>query len=309
MRINPTDEENEALLRNFREPPGERQGQSPEGKLAIPDREALAPKSNMLLPSALFSKSYLAEPRRPRFVSYAQREAIARMRQAVDARWRVCILTGPLGSGKSLTLSKMHDELCQAIPTIAFVDLQGSDVEGVVEGLSQGWQISPSPSFPLTLTERVVEIRKKLCEERGQESAVAMFDHFDQADPEVVRFLERLSDPGPILGSGVTMILATNHEGLSHMSRRLQARIDGEFNLDPWSVDETSEFLLASEDDSPSRVRFDPSALSTIHRLSRGIPAHVQRLARLALIAANGAGVEIVDHDFVEQAEKAALVA
>ena len=63
----------------------------------------------------------------------------------------------------------------------------------------------------------------------------------------------------------------------------------------PWSRPK-----WASSGRKPGAATFTPDALARLHELTDGVPRHINQVAELALLAAAGQGLELVDVHTIE---------
>ena len=72
-------------------------------------------------------------------------------------------------------------------------------------------------------------------------------------------------------------------------------------DIEPWQQAETEGFvrhMLARAGRSPAT--FTPDALARLHEVTGGVPRNINQMAELALLAAAGQGLELVDVHTIE---------
>lgn len=224
-----------------------------------------------------------------------QQEALARMHYAVDHRWRLVLLFGPPGCGKTVVQRGFVGEVRQQGKPVAFVSLLGSAPSEVAWSILADWGRNPPPSLELSHTWR--ELSDQLTEFRyQQQTAVLVGDDADMATPETSLFIQRLL----ATESPPTMILALDWLSRSRLPRRILEQADMRIDLEPWSPEETAKALLPTQGNELV-TPFTAGAVTRVHDLADGLPRKILQLAELARIAASGQSLACIEPETVEQ--------
>ena len=98
-------------------------------------------------------------------------------------------------------------------------------------------------------------------------------------------------------------MLALDEKQLTRLDESLLHLVDLRIDLEAWARDDAEGFVQHALVDAG---RLDPiftdEAFDTLHRLTRGSPRHVVRLADFALLAGAGIGAQQIDGDMVHAA-------
>jgi len=229
-------------------------------------------------------------------------EALARLRFLIEGRRRLGLLLGAAGSGKSLLLSVLADELRREGRPAAQMNLIGVTPDEWPLLLCDALRLSPrTGDRPAVLWRAIVD---RIIENRyAQRGTTILLDDADAADEGVLRLVERLVQADPTPEAHLTIVLAAEEAGAARLGARLLGQSELRIELVPWEKEETAEYfdaaLLRAGRNTPV---FEPEALARLHDLTGGIPGRVERLADLALIAGAGVGLEQIDVSTVNTA-------
>ena len=228
----------------------------------------------------------------------AQQEALARMRYAVDHRWRLVLLFGPPGCGKTVVQRGFVAEVRQQGTPVAFVSLLGTSPSEVAWSILADWGRNPPPTCELSHAWR--ELSDQLTEFRYQQQpAVLVGDDTDLATPETLLFIQRvLATESP-----PTMILALDWLSRSRLPRRILEQADLRIDLEPWSPEETAKALLPIPGNELA-TPLTAAAVSRVHDLADGLPRKILQLAELARIAARGQDLACIEPETIEQVKQ-----
>lgn len=227
-------------------------------------------------------------------------EALARLLYVIERQHRAGWLTGVRGTGKSLVLHVLADQLQRSAIRSAYIDMSGMDAEELVWNLSSVWQVARSMNDAFRLQWRrlqeVLESQQMLAEQ-----AVILLDHLDRADESCYAFLVRLQQlrtPNRSLPS-CTLIASAENRTRS-LAQSLRDQSDFEVALAPFDEEIVSEYIESRIRVANGRVNpFSIDAVAEIASLSDGVPARINRLCELSLLAAMGNGLKQVDDDLV----------
>ncbi len=227
-------------------------------------------------------------------------EALARLHFVVENRRRVGLLLGEGGSGKTVVLERLQREL-RAQGVSAFV-VAGYALEayGLLWAAAAGVGLNPKRDEP----ERQLwgRLADRLLERRFQQAATVML--LDDADcvleealPAVLRFTQLDAAPE----SYWTVVLAAEPQRFPRLGARLLDLVELRVDLDPWSEEDTFQYVRQSlAKAGRGEPLFERNALARLHDLAGGRPRRVGQLADLALVAAAGQELSVIDERTVE---------
>ncbi len=239
------------------------------------------------------------------YASPAHEEALARLLYVIEQNHQLGWLYGPSGTGKSLLLHVLLDQLKRAAYQTTYLDVAGVDAEELVWKLSTHWQIAPSLGEPFRHVWRRVQDQLDAWQ-YSAESGVILLDHFDQADSSCFPYVDRLLQLRNHSALPCTLILAVERLGFSGQlpASKLQQRAGDHFDLEVASsgieVDEVSEYIEFRLRIAGSRKNpFSVDAVSEIASIGDGNPARINQLCELSLLAAMGNGLTVIEDDLV----------
>jgi type II secretory pathway predicted ATPase ExeA len=229
----------------------------------------------------------------------AHNEALARMHFLVEGRWRLGMVLGPAGVGKSLLLEVFASELRREAAQVARIDLRGLEPTEALWELAAGLGLDPALEAGSICIWR--QIADRLIENRYQRiGTVVLLDNLDHASREVQEQILRLlcSDRSP---EGSLSIIAVADRARTATFGRLLPLVDLRIELEPWSLEESEQYITATLAQHKCQRRiFSAQAIARLHELSGGIPRRLNQLAELALVAAFGSELPQVDAQTVE---------
>lgn len=230
-----------------------------------------------------------------------QEEALARLEWLVAERQRCGIVSGGPGLGKS------H------LAAAAARRLGGLGCEVVVIGLAGlpagEWIDLVLDRLPLDAASRAEPIRpwQKL-EQRLRENAlmerptVLVCDDVDRGPADAAEGVARIAAAVEQRFAWSLVVATAGPTTLDRVPDALRQRAAVRIDLVAWTADETAAYL-AWELARTGRAAglFSPEAAATLARFTGGVPRDVVRLARLAVAAAAGDGLERIDAATVER--------
>ena len=227
-------------------------------------------------------------------------EALARLQFLVENHRRLGLLFGASGSGKSLVLEAVAEQLRRrGLPAVK-IGLMGLEPEEFLLLLAAGLKLNPQPSASTVALWRAIADR--LAEFHYQKlQTVILLDDADSADDRVLAQVARLARYETASQSRLTLILAGRSENMGRLGDRLLELAELRIDLEPWDQADTANFLNSSlaQSGSTSPV-FSQSAIDRLYELTHGIPRRAAQLADLSLLAGAGANLPQIDADVVE---------
>ena len=234
------------------------------------------------------------------FPGTTQEEALSRMHFLVDNRRRLGVLSGPSGCGKSLVLEVCAKQLQQQNRQVCLLSLMGVQADEFLWRLAAG--VGTNPNINSTSLQLWREIDDHVRASRYQRvSTVLMFDDVEEAETDVLTMLSRLAQTDPSDDSRLTLILGCEQSRIHLLGHRLQELCDLRVELEPWTDEETTEFLRTSLTAAACNADlFTEETEQRMYALTNGVPRRVQQLAQLSLVAAAAQDLEFIDVETLE---------
>lgn len=231
-----------------------------------------------------------------------QEEALARLHFLVDRRQRFGLLSGPRGCGKSLLLDVFADQLRRGGRQVAVTSLLGRSARELLWHIAAQFGTAPGRDADVAVLWQCVADR--VAENRWQQlDTVLLVDDAEEAGPDVVTTLSRLTQIDPSPDARWTIILATHPNGYRRLGERLLDRAALRIDLAPWQPQDTINYIqqaLESAGCKPSIIADE--GLVTLHELSEGFPRRVNCLIDLALVAGAGGQLDQIDASTIQTA-------
>lgn len=227
-------------------------------------------------------------------------EALARLFYLIEQRRGFGLLSGSPGTGKSLTLKYLSEQIRRSQRQVASVDTLGMDGHELL------WQLAVS----LGLTPRETESRWNLwrrvtdhtkARQLARLQTVFLFDHLERADTTCHAMIERLFSAAASAGPLTTFIASVRSSDVAGLQSFLSDLSDLRVELTSLQISETESMIRSqlSRAGCPHEA-FSNEAVIRIHSHSRGIPRLISRLCELSLIAAMAEDSHEVDADLVD---------
>lgn len=222
------------------------------------------------------------------FESPSHEEALARLQFLIEQRYRVGLLLGPAGSGKSLLLNVFAQMLRRSGRQAVVISLVGLDVNDFVSQLASQLAVDPArAASPEALWQPIVD--RIVANRYQRRDTVLLLDDADEGADAVLARIARLLDCDASPESRLTAVFAAEGQRLHQLGRRLLEWTELKIELEPWTCEETGAFLRhALSQAGREEAVFDAGAIDRLHQLSNGVPRRVCQLAELALAAGAG---------------------
>ena len=230
-----------------------------------------------------------------------QEEALARLEWLADNRERCGLVVGADGMGKSHLAAMAARRLGGLGAEVAVLSLGGLSagdwIELLLERLPLDHRSRAEPLRPWQKLEN--RLRENALLER---TTALVFDDIDRAPADALDGIARLVAAVEPRFSRTLVVATTGPAGLSRVPDAIRQRVAVRIELTPWNVDEVEAFIA----DGLRRCggdadAFSPEAIATLTRFAGGVPRIVCRLARLALVAALGDRLDVVDAATIER--------
>jgi type II secretory pathway predicted ATPase ExeA len=217
--------------------------------------------------------------------SGGHREAASRCLHLIERRSGCGVICGEPGVGKTLVLRRLVRRAARLAHRACYVDLNGIDRGEFQWRLCAALRLSPSTS------ESRAQLWARLTDaldgaQNSQLSLAVLFDHADAAHADVLPELRRWLQLADDQRRTVTVV-ATRSPIPAALAAVLTDFCDLRADVHRLSAEETTEFIRrVSELDSAAMDLNQSEAAAALHELTAGEPRKLQRLCRLAALAA-----------------------
>lgn len=238
------------------------------------------------------------------FASPGHEEALARMHFLIEEHRRLGLLLGTAGSGKSLLLEIIARRVRAWRRPVAKASLLGADPVDFLRTMAEGLHVLvPNGASNWQIWQR---LERRFQENRYQRlETVFLLDDADQAEPDVLTQVARLTKHDLTADSRLTLILAGRTDRMGRIGETLLDLADLRIDVPAWEPEDTEGFLArALELEGGPSTLFNREATQRVHELADGSPRRVRQLADLALLSAAGLDLETIDVETVEAASQ-----
>jgi general secretion pathway protein A len=215
--------------------------------------------------------------------------ALLKLRYAVENRRGAALLAGPAGSGKTLLFTLLRANLGEELSPVVHLVFPQMDADQLVAYLADELTGAPDPAPAPEVHKSVARIEHFLQAntQAGRHAVVAVDEAHLLDDGRTFEALRLLLNFELAGRPGLTLVLVGQPGILPALDRmpQLEERLAVKCLLRPLTERETSEYVAHRLKVAGSvREVFDPDALATLYRLTRGIPRRINRLCDLALL-------------------------
>ncbi len=210
----------------------------------------------------------------------ATEEALARLQYLVDQQFRLGIVLGESGVGKSVLLSHFDSGCRAAGNDTGRINLIGVGLEEFLFQLARQLQVY--------YTRTVSEAWQKIFDQiqlngYQQRNTILMFDDVDEAEPEVLKAIRRLTLGATHHPLRLTAILSIDSARAHYVDSALFETASLRVELWPWFREEVDAYVRqelnrVKRHDQP----FSPGAIDRLFEVSEGLPRQVSRLSRIS---------------------------
>jgi type II secretory pathway predicted ATPase ExeA len=128
-----------------------------------------------------------------------------------------------------------------------------------------------------------------------------LVDDADRASAQALAAIVRLTQLDSSPEASLMVVLGAQPQRLAKLGSRLLDLAELRVDLDPWTPDETAEYVAKSlARAGREEPLFAEEAIARLHELSEGRPRRVGQLADLALVAAAGKDLAAIDREIIE---------
>jgi general secretion pathway protein A len=241
--------------------------------------------------------------------------ALLKLRYAVENRRGVAVLAGAPGTGKTLLIHTLHQQLddrYRPFIHVVFPQMEGRDLLVYLAELLGAPPDDP-PRYTVEESVRRIELVVHENQRQGRHAVLAVDEAHLLWDAGLLETLRLILNLGGQSEPPFTLLLVGQPRLLSMLERipDLDERVAVKTLIRALSADETASYISHRLKAAGTRRDiFDSSALDEIHVLSQGVPRAINRLCDLALLIgyAQGAG-ELTAGDIAAVSEELVAVA
>lgn len=232
------------------------------------------------------------------FVNPAFDEAAARLLFLAERRWPAGWLVAPAGCGKTTLLKHVRRELRREGSEAVLLSLCGV-------GQEEFWPLVAaalgSDDAALGATARKTARALLVASSAIGRAVTLLFDDADRGGAGIWEHVAALIRMVDGVSPRHTVIVATAGElPLGDVARRVDLRAD----LKPLNNEATAGYVEHRMRAAGCVAAFAPDAVAELFAATAGVPAAIDRLADLALVAARGADLTVVTAELVRSAAK-----
>lgn len=223
------------------------------------------------------------------FDSESHQGSLHKLRYAIESRRSAALLTGPSGTGKTLLLNRLRQQLGDGVGPFVQVVFPQMSSRDLLVYLAEQLGAPPADPPRYTIEESLRRLERLLQENcrQGRHAVIAIDEaHLleDSGLLEPLRLLLNLQVDGQ---PPFTLLLVGQPGLLPALERHttLDQRIDLKVLLPALSAEASGEYIghrLRAA--GATRDIFSPEALETAYHLTLGIPRKINRLCDLALL-------------------------
>jgi general secretion pathway protein A len=243
------------------------------------------------------------------FDSTIHNSALNKLAWAIEQGRGFSLLTGEVGTGKTLVSRILLGELGENANTALILYPKLNDVE-LLAAIAHELEIPnvPTESTNATTRQYLEPLNRFLLEaaSRGRKSVLVVDEaqHLSYEALEAIRLLSNLETEREKL---LQIILVAQPELQTKLEtrelRQLQQRICVHANLNPLSLQETDRYIKHRLEiaGNANLIRFSSDAVGEIHQLSGGIPRNINKFCELVILFAQNKRTRLIDRKLVRE--------
>ncbi|MCC9607276.1 ATP-binding protein [Blastopirellula sp. JC732] len=223
-------------------------------------------------------------------------EAWARLDYVWQSNRRCAVVIGPSGVGKSTLLARYGAQLEKKHVAVAQIAATGLAAYDMATMLVEAWggRLKPAQYPTIALADQLSVLTAE------RHAAVLFLDNADEMTMDATNVVLQLLRAPAHDGVKLTVVLAAQEGSLRKIDRRILELCELRVDLEPWTVEETQDFVestLLEQEDFPE---VDEAAIARIHALAEGSPRRVTQLLNLSLTAGAAQHLPQIDAETVE---------
>lgn len=228
-------------------------------------------------------------------------EALARLLFLVEERRTCGLLTGPGGTGKSMLLKLLENEVRRSGVRCVPIDLAAINADMLNRELLAGLGVT-APQCSRACQRRLMDVVLETAE--WPNATVFLFDQLQDASENLSTGLHSLVR-GVRRAGNATCLFATRSDRFAAEWSWLRDEVELRAELGPFDQDETQRFVtdLLTQSGAGEEL-FQPDALSAVQKISGGIPWKINRLCDLTLLSAMHDSAKQINAEHVSLAQQ-----
>ena len=239
------------------------------------------------------------------FLSSSHQEALGHLIYGIEERKGFITVTGEVGTGKTLLCRALLDRLGRHVQTALIFNSFLLEIE-LLRSINDDFGIVQAGATRKELIDHLN--RYLLAEFSAGRNAVLIIDEAQNPAPPLLEQIRMLSNLETERGKLLQIVLVGQPELRQQLARpelrQLNQRIALRYHLQPFDRQETKDYITHRlvVAGSHGSVKFSRRALSSIFRLSDGIPRKINLLCDRAMLSAYVHGSSRIGQTHVRQA-------
>ena len=242
------------------------------------------------------------------YPSSQHRQAVAHLKYGLDREGGFVLLTGEVGTGKT-TLTRTLIKRLPAHVRVAYVLNSTFDAADVLASICQELGIKLPKSSKTSLTKNCVDaLNADLIESHGEgKKTLVVIEEAQNLSPEVLEILRLLSNLETATHKLLHILLVGQPELLETLAqkdqRQLNQRVVARFHLLPLEKTDVANYVNHRlHHAGANRAIFESSAMTTLFKLTQGVPRLINLICHHAMLAAYATGTKTVSAKLVKAA-------
>lgn len=239
------------------------------------------------------------------YLSPVHQGVLQTLQYGIHERKGFMLLTGEVGTGKTMSLRALLNELGDSCETSLILNPQLSRLE-LIKTINRDFGKELKRN---SIKEQIDALNQFVldCGNRGR-NAVVIIDEAQDLSLEALEMTRLLSNLETETHKLLQIILVGQPEIEEKLAqtelRQLRQRIQIHCKLHPLDLDQTERYITfrIQKAGPESKVAFEKSSVLRLHRLSQGIPRLINTLCDFCLVAAYLKGSRVITKDTVEEA-------